>query len=323
MDTLTHALSGVLAARASEREGMALTPGRRALLTGIAAAFPDLDYALFVLAPADFLNLHRGATHSLLLLPLWAALLALPAARLCAVRWRDCLGPCALGLALHLAGDLPTVYGTQLLYPLSAQTFALDISFDINPWIAALVGAGCLALCGRHPRRAAVIALLAVAVALAGQAVLHRQALAAAGAVAGEAAGEEAGIVALPQPLSPWQWQLVAVEGGAYRIADWDYRSAAPLRWHEIPRPEHEASAVVREAWAQAALAPFRRFAQLPALYRVEERAGETCVWFQDLRYRFRGRLPAFRYGVCRTAAAGVWRPYRLSYFSDAKRQAL
>lgn len=315
MDTLTHALSGVLAARASERTGAALTPVRRALLTGVAAAFPDIDYALFVLSAADFLNLHRGATHSLLLLPLWAALLALPAARLCGVRWRDCFGPCAIGLAMHIAGDLLTVYGTQLFYPLSAQPFALGISFDFNPWVAALVAAGCLGLFSRRPRRAAWMALVAVVVAFAGQAALRQQALAA-----GEDGG---GVQALPQPLSPFAWQLVRVEASRYRTAQWVFPGTAPLVWHELPRPENEISALVREAWAQPALAPFRRFARLPALYRAKQRDGETCVWFQDLRYRFPGQLPTFRYGVCRAGAGEAWRPYRLSYFSDAERQAL
>lgn len=321
MDTLTHALSGVLAARASERSGDALTPARRALVAGVAAAFPDIDYALFVLFPAEFLNLHRGATHSLLLLPLWAALLALPAARLCGVRWRDCFGPCALGLSMHIVGDWLTVYGTQLFYPLSAQLFALGISFDFNPWVAALLAAGCLGLLSRWPRRAARVALIAVIVAFAGQAALRQQALVAAGA--GEGAGSE--VRALPQPFSPFAWQLVEVEAGAgrYRIAQWHFLSQAPLLWQTLPRPESEASALVREAWGLPVMAPFRRFAQLPALYRVEQRDGESCVWFQDLRYRFPGRLPTFRYGVCRAGTGAAWRPYRLSYFSDAERQAL
>lgn len=313
MDTLTHALSGVLAGRASERAGAALPPLRRALLVGAAAAFPDIDYALFVLAPADFLNLHRGPTHSLLLLPLWAVLLALPAARLLAARWRDCVGPCALGLAMHLAGDLITVYGTQLLYPLSMHPFALGVSFDFNPWLAALVGAGCLATLAARPRQAAALTLVAVAAAVAGQALLRQQALAAAGA----------GAQALPQPFSPFAWQLVVADAGGYRLADWRLGGDAPLRWREVPRPEREAAALVREAWAQPVLAPFRRFAQLPALYRVDRHADDDCVWFQDLRYRFPGRLPTFRHGVCRAAAGGAWRAYRLSYFSDGRRQAL
>lgn len=312
MDTLTHALSGVLAARVSERAGDALTPLRRATLTGVAAAFPDIDYALFVLAPADFLNLHRSATHSLLLLPLWAALLALPAARLCAARWRDCVGPCALGLAMHLAGDWVTVYGTQLLYPLSSRPFALGLSFDFNPWVAALVAGGCLATLSHCPRRAAAIALAAVVAAFAGQAALRQQALAAAD-----------GAVALPQPLSPFTWQLIVVEDKRYRVAYWSFFGESSPVWHEIPKPDHEASPLVREAWAQPALAPFRRFAQLPALYRVDVRGGEGCVWFQDLRYNFRGRLPTFRYGACRAGEAGEWRPYRLSYLSDDQQQAL
>ncbi len=317
MDTLTHALSGLLAARAGERAVAALPPRRRALLVGAAAAFPDIDYALFVLVPADFLNLHRGPTHSLLLLPLWAALLALPAARLLAVRWRDCVGPCALGLAMHLAGDLVTVYGTQLFYPLSAHPFALGISFDFNPWLAALVGLGCLATCGRQPRRAAATALAAAVLVLAAQGALRQQALAAVDAGGGEEA------LALPQPFSPFAWQLVGIADGRYRLAQWTFPGTVPPVWQAVAHPEGEASALVREAWAQPVLAPFRRFAQLPALYRVDRRDGEDCVWFQDLRYRFPGRLPTFRQGVCRAGEAVGWRPYRLSYFSDDERQPL
>src|SRR5512139_1840494 len=74
MDTLTHALSGVLLARVlAPRLPQASAPTVRALT----AAFPDSDVVIGLFSnQLTYLNLHRGVTHSLILLPLWALLLA-------------------------------------------------------------------------------------------------------------------------------------------------------------------------------------------------------------------------------------------------------
>ena len=87
MDTLTHALSGALLARATapDRSDETTLPlGRRLVIGFLAAAAPDLDFVITYIGPIEYLLHHRGATHSLILLPLWAYLLA----RLCAVIWR-------------------------------------------------------------------------------------------------------------------------------------------------------------------------------------------------------------------------------------------
>jgi inner membrane protein len=109
MDTFTHALSGALLARTSG----ASDPGPGQLPTGVpilvgflAAAAPDLDCVLNLSDPLVCLNWHRGYTHSLLLLPLWAALLALLFRWLWHGRWpwRAFFWMCAASLAIHIAG---------------------------------------------------------------------------------------------------------------------------------------------------------------------------------------------------------------------------
>ena len=77
MDTLTHALSGALLARATAPRGQSantLPLGRRMAVGFVAAAFPDIDVVVSYLSPLAYLHYHRGPTHSLILLPLWAVL---------------------------------------------------------------------------------------------------------------------------------------------------------------------------------------------------------------------------------------------------------
>src|SRR5688572_10152676 len=117
MDTFTHALSGALLARATapaEEDDQVLPLRRRLLIGFLAAAAPDLDFVFGYLGPIEYLYHHRGITHSLILLPLWAFLLA----KLAALGWRRdrswkaYFGIIAMGIGLHIAGDWITSFGT-------------------------------------------------------------------------------------------------------------------------------------------------------------------------------------------------------------------
>src|SRR3954463_2341360 len=124
MDTLTHALCGALIGRATaprERDDNALPRGRRMLTGFLAAAFPDIDFVTSYLTPLSYVHNHRGVTHSLVLLPLWAALVAFVVAALWRFRpgWRSYFGIAALGVASHIALDLITSFGTMIFAPFS------------------------------------------------------------------------------------------------------------------------------------------------------------------------------------------------------------
>ncbi len=339
MDTVTHALSGVLLARVARRPGASLTQARREWACGLGAAFPDVDFVLMALAPSVFLNLHRGPTHSLVLLPLWAALLTLLLVRLWrgdgyAAGWRRFMAVwslCALGLAAHIAGDWVTIYGTRLFYPVDTTAYALAWSWDVNVWIASLLLAGALAGWRWHERAAwsARAALLAAGVALLAQAGLRQQALALARAQTAQATDAWA----LPQPLSPFHWHLILADGDGYRAAYLDllpgapgasitgYRARDDLIWRAHPGPGTDAWS--RATWSLPELAAFRAFAVFPVVYRLDDDARGTCVWFADLRHALPRLPPPFRQGVCRASAEAPWRLYRLRYFGEDARQAL
>ena len=183
MDTLTHALAGALIARATApRTQTADTlPLRRRIFVGfVSAAFPDIDVVAGYLSPLSYLYHHRGVTHSILLLPLWAALLAAVFALLWRGKpgWRAYYGIAALGIGSHIAGDWITSFGTMLFAPFSDARYALSATFIIDLWFTGIILAGLLASAIWRSTRAPALAGLVVLTGYVGcQWLLQQQAI--------------------------------------------------------------------------------------------------------------------------------------------------
>ena len=219
MDTLTHALSGALCARATAPAhvpGRTLPVGRRMLVGTLAAAFPDIDGVTELMSPVAYLAWHRGITHSFLMLPLWTLALAW----LCSRLWRDGLGwrayagVIALGIGIHIVGDWITSFGTMFLAPLSDRRFALSTTFIIDLVFTGIIVAGLVAcLVWRRTRAPAVAGMLALAGYVAFQAVQRERAIDAGVAHARAAGMPQARVDALPRPLSPFHWMVVVEDG--------------------------------------------------------------------------------------------------------------
>ena len=343
MDTLTHALSGALIARATagRGNGNALPLGRRLLLGAAAAAFPDADFVMSFGSPIAYLLSHRGITHSLIMLPLWALLLAWLAARLWRDPrgWRAYLAVTAMGVGIHIAGDVITSYGTMIFAPLSDARFALGTTFIIDLYFSGIILAG-LAASGlwRASRAPAVAACVALFAYVGFQAVLRQQAIDAGREYARAQGLAGARVTALERPVSPFNWRIVVTHGDEQRYADVNllattmpppaaadaaltarlsaaFAPVAMARWVAAPRFGHspEDARVARDAWQQASFSFYRWFADFPALYRIDRGNPSLCVWFEDLRFNLpgRGNIP-FRYGMCREDGQ-PWRPHRLA----------
>src|SRR5512134_793452 len=99
LDTLTHALSGALLARATApADAPPRSIPRRVAAGFFACAAPDLDFVLGFVSPLVYLEQHRGPTHSLLLLPFWALLLSWALAKILREQrgWRALYGVSAM-----------------------------------------------------------------------------------------------------------------------------------------------------------------------------------------------------------------------------------
>jgi inner membrane protein len=345
VDTLTHALSGALLARALLRPappGDALTR-QRVWVAFLAGAFPDIDYALSLVDPLLYLNLHQGLTHSLVLMPLWAAPLARLAARWYGRPWRDLYAAAVLGILAHIAADLCTAYGTQAFAPLSFARLSYPLAFVIDPYFTSIIALGLALSVYRDSPIPARLGLLALSCYLGFLGLLRAEALAIAhGYTTGLAARD---VTALPQPFTPLNWKLLVKDAAAtlheahlrlpgplpafggplFPATTAAFRSGERLIFATYPRfgADPRWTGLAREVWRQPGFAGFRRFARYPALYRVDAVPGELCVWFTDHRFTLPHLAPPFRYGMCRGRPDAPWRLHRLPLFGADGRLAL
>jgi len=329
MDTLTHALSGALLARATWSRRQARLPLRQRTQIGfLAAAFPDIDYIL-QLVNNDFLvylNYHRGITHSIVLLPAWAFLLTILFSKIIrpAPDRLALFTLCCLCLGIHIAGDIITSYGTMILAPFSDWRASLDLTFIIDFIFTGILLIGLLgSILLRQQQLAAVVGLAVLAAYLGMQSWAHQKAV-----VLGEEAAitndwRDVEISAIPQPLSPFNWKIIVAHSEHYHVGLvrlygndiedhpdqglvatlWSaYQSPVNLQW----RREHRYGAdplkskEVRGAWLSDTIADFRRFTRYPVLLE-HTKSAQHCYWFSDLRFMLRGRELSrmFTYGVC------------------------
>src|SRR5207344_1169286 len=116
--------------------------------------------------PTAYLAQHRGVTHSLILLPLWALLYSWILAKILREPrgWRALYGVTAMALALHIAGDFITSFGTMVLSPFSNWRAALGTTFIIDLWFSGIIVAGLIASALLRKKKLPAIAALAVLV---------------------------------------------------------------------------------------------------------------------------------------------------------------
>ena len=339
MDTITHAISGAVIGAATGNRHPDRTEIRRRAGWGAAfAAFPDLDFLMvFFVDTFTYLNEHRALTHSVLLLPAWAALLGALAASFAPrtdfrKEFRNFGLLAAVALAAHILGDLITSYGTRILSPLDWTPFAFPITFIIDPIFTGILLVGLVLAWRRLSSLPAIAAGLAL-FAYLGLQVGARHAAEEFGAEKVAAEGWEGAIVvAFPQPLSPMHWNVVIVHDGLYERSFIDllaskaadrppadasifsqvqaaYRPREEARWFTYPRwPEtYLVKEKAQVAWYQDEFEGFREFALLPYVSRMKTVGDELCVWTADLRFGMPVRDNPFEYAMCQSLD-GQWR---------------
>ena len=323
MDPLTHLAAGVICSQVLP------APSRwwAAAAGAIFAVAPDVDYFFIFWDRLAFMRYHRGFTHSLLALPLFALAGALLGRYLGGNRWFKPLF--ILGLAVlgsHLLLDLATSYGTQVLSPFSKRRFALDWIFIIDPYFTALLLAGAIAaLTFPHwgPRLGAWC-MAAAALYLLVCAAYHHQALDLARRILPDVNPGGQSVAALPQPFSSRRWQLIAAGPGeiqqafvqlpfeaALGLGSIGGKAAAPATGNQAdPEPAGPyqtpgqltiqtwkaapAAATAYSPEAEAVLATFLEFARLPLLSRAESQGGAQLMEWRDLRFSIPGRAFPF-----------------------------
>ncbi len=153
MDTITHGIAGALIGKAvfGGQDMFASHPMNRgriitwSLMFG--AIFPDSDVLRDIFSHDRLLVItwHRSITHSLVLLPLWAVLLAgITRAIASSRKWQApsftaLTGIYAIGILSHILLDLVTSFGTMIWSPLRWSRPAWDLIFIIDFTLTAIL----------------------------------------------------------------------------------------------------------------------------------------------------------------------------------------
>ena len=177
MDTITHGIVGALlgkalfagpdlpAGRPNNRTAQAISsPTARVAIAActLGAMFPDIDVFAGPLAhnPLSIMEWHRNITHSIVMLPLWALILAaisIPLSK--SLKWKSppflfLFGIYAVGLASHLFLDLVTTFGTMVWSPVQYSRSAWDIIFILDLTLTSIALVPQLAAwCYREPHQ--------------------------------------------------------------------------------------------------------------------------------------------------------------------------
>jgi membrane-bound metal-dependent hydrolase YbcI (DUF457 family) len=153
MDTITHGIAGAVIGKALFRGQDLVAKGpvtKQRVVTWslmLGAIFPDADVFrdMFSKDPMLILTWHRGVTHSLLCLPIWALLLAALTGWLARSRkWEapsfwPLTGIYAVGILSHIFLDLVTSFGTMIWSPLRWSRPAWDVIFIIDLTLSAIL----------------------------------------------------------------------------------------------------------------------------------------------------------------------------------------
>lgn len=331
MDTITHALGGMLLARATmcnetnDVKGLPLVP--RLWAGFAAAAFPDIDIITRLFGTLAYLDMHRGITHSILLLPIWAYLLAISFSKLSRNKyhWKAFYLISLLGIASHLAGDLITAYGTMVFAPFSIMKLSWPTTFIIDFYFSAIIILGIiLFLSFRQYGKTIAITSLAMLISYVGyQGVLHNRAVQIAASYSKSKNIRVSEVYAMPQPLSPYHWKLIIKSEGKYlvsyinlvsdNIIDANAEAGIFTRinalylpldkntWSEIKIFGDEKSLQIKQAWELDLMKSVRRFMMFPSVDLAVKSSAKTCVWFKDHRFVLDGiRQGPFKFGVCK-----------------------
>ncbi len=284
MDNLTHSLTGLVLSQA----GLGRASRGATVATIVASNLPDIDLLFGLGGPASYLQHHRDISHSLVGAPLLALALAVGVRlTLRGSRFLGLLAATLAGVTAHVFMDLWTSYGTRVLAPFDRTFYAWDLVFIVDPIILAFLLI--TAVLARRPTFGTRAATAGLGLALAyvgGRAVLHARAIDEL--VARVPGGNVSRTAALPSPVDPFTWRVLADTGPAYWTGQivLGGEAAEPLR-RRAKLPENATVSQVRATSEIAAI--FLAFSTFPWL-EVEETSEGTSVTWRDLRFERRGR---------------------------------
>lgn len=287
MDNLTHSLVGLLIARAAGKESFP----QAAAICIVAANAPDIDI-ITLFDPATYLTYHRHLTHSVLAIPVMAAVALLLVAGWNRLRRRSSPGLWSsrawilalLAAASHVALDMTNSYGVRLWLPFSSEWSSWDVFFIIDPVIWMVLGGAAVApLWWGRKRSAASVGLIAILV-YAGVTLAIKFEMKQRVQVVIAREAESISAQLFPAPLTPWEWSVHLQSASGESISHWNGLAAT--------QPTPTVFPPVEQRIVDAVLATnLGRFYYEFARYPLFVTSGENSVRLGDYRFIREGQL--------------------------------
>ena len=319
MDSITHALTGAVIARAIDDEKI----GNWGTLAGLATGFfPDTDFVLGLFNRQFYLEYHRDFTHSLLLIPFYALFFSWIFVKLSKRNhfW-SFYKICLLVLVSHVTLDLLTSYGTMIFSPFFETRFAWDLIFIIDLIFSGIIFFPLMAsiFWKRKSRWICRGSIAGLTVYVLFCWVQHDRAIEVTKAFAQDLREEIIQVASMPQPLSPFRWAIYV------ETKDRVYQGFIDFLRKELPESTPHSSSYFKRLsglyyppgeihyrswtklpnspWAEKALATegvrfFYWFARFPIVKSINSRDGRHRVEFMDVRFLLPGLRMPFVYYV-------------------------
>ena len=295
MDNLTHSLIGYMLSRS----GLDRLHPRATLILVLAANAPDIDGVSWFAGPITYLDTHRGWTHSVVMLPLFALfpwLVAKLFTRRGPFPWVRGWILAMIGVASHLFLDWTNVYGVRLLSPFSQHWYRADLTslYDfwiwmalficiVAPWLGRLVS-GEIGAKQSKGRGFAIAGLLLFFAIDGGRAFLHERTIEIMSSRIYEG-GTVVRYAAWPNPANPFRWRGYVETPVSHRVYDINVLGDFdPTLGRVFYKPD--PSAALDAARTDAQVRGLLRFSQFP-MWRLlpGEREDTTRVDLMDLRF--------------------------------------
>jgi inner membrane protein len=311
MEPITHLMTGACLARAGFNRKAAYAT----VAMMLAAEMPDLDTLWSLDGPIASFQHHRGWTHTLIGLPVEAAVIVGAvwmwhrwrirrgnAKTAAPVRWGLLYWFALIALLSHLLLDWTNNYGLRPFFPFNSRWYAGSFVFIFEPvmfllLLVALVAPSLFGLINSEVgarktafrgRGWAVTALVAIAALWAWRAVEHAKAIQLA--LAGDYNGAQVlRVAANPYPVNPFRWQAVVETPQTFLIARVNTSDETVASNGEgdifYKPPTTLATLVAKRSWLGEAYLDWSKF---PLVTETGKDAdGLTMVTFRDLRFMY------------------------------------
>ncbi len=321
MDSITHALTGAVIAKAIDEKKVE----NWGIIAGLAMGyFPDIDFVLGLFNRKFYIQYHRDFTHSLILIPFYAFFFSWLFKKLS--KRDDFWGFYKItltSLLSHVILDLLTSYGTMIFSPFHEMRFSWDLLFIIDLIFSGIIFLPFIVSIFYKPKGKWICrgSIIGASIYVLFCFFQHEKAIESGDRFSKDLKEEVLQISSLPQPLSPFRWATYVETKENIYLGYIDLRRKDvpdDIKIESIEKTSfferlrllenlyYPKDNVKYQSWARIKDSPWVKkalltegikfyywFARFPVVKDINSRNGRHRVEFMDLRFFISGvRMP-------------------------------